>query len=113
MGRKVKQVFFNKTTTGTSSNFTSKSDDLRNPQSNNVGIFVYGNLNGGLLKLQAKPIKTNEEVSPSFTDISDKQGIDIVFAENSLSIIEMVAGLDYRLSFSGSGANFSTQIIYD
>lgn len=106
-----KQIFFQKTDTGDSSTFKASSENL--DKNNNVGIFVYGDLNGGTLKLQGKPLKNDQELNPDFEDITNSKGLIITLFAGSLLIIELIDGVEYRLSFDGSGANFSTQVIYD
>lgn len=106
-----KQIFFQQTNTGESSIFEASSENLN--KNNNVAIFVYGNLNEGTLKLQGKPLKNNEESSPPFVDIANSEGSIINLFAGSLMTIELIDGIEYRLSFTGSGANFSTQVIYD
>lgn len=105
------QIFFKQTDTADSLSFYASSDNIN--RNNNVSIFVYGDLNGGNLKLQGKPLVNNQETNPDFEDIVDPDGSSITFFAGSLLIIELISGVEYRLSFTGSGADFSTQVIYD
>jgi hypothetical protein len=114
MGKAVKQIFFQETTNNASAIFTAEARDLNNSQSNRVGIYVYGTLDTATITLQAKPLVTNEESSPSFTNINAADGTPRTFAANSLSILELISGVEYRLSISGAGStNISAQVIYD
>jgi len=110
----VNQVYFEESTNIASNTFTASSKDM-SKKTNKVGIFIYGVADGAIVTLQAKQIETEQETSPAFININNSLGVSIVFSLNSITNIELIEGLEYKLIISSAGAStlISAQIIYD